>query len=136
MELGERLSGLLVTRHDLLPGIGETLPKGLVVQCSCHRSVKLRENVPWSALRSPNPLPKGQVDSRQSEFIDRRNFRRCKPSTLGHDGVGLELAAADGGERRGDFGEHQVDVAGNHILDCWSTAAIGHESETCTGAPL
>ena len=58
------------------------------------------------------------------------------PARLRHHRIGLHRTGAHRAERVGRLIEHQVELAGRHVLDCGSAAAIGHEAERRSGLLL
>ena len=55
------------------------------------------------------------------------------PAVFGHDGIGLDGAGANLGDRVRGLVEHDIDAAGHQILHRRRAAAIGHEAEARAG---
>ncbi|GCC49280.1 hypothetical protein chiPu_0033395, partial [Chiloscyllium punctatum] len=82
--VAQRGGALFVRRRNLLPEFGEALPDGGLRECRHHRLRQRRHDIGGRALRRPDAVPTGDIETRQSGFIDGRNIvcrceaRRCR----------------------------------------------------------
>src|SRR5439155_21063201 len=123
----ERVGRLLATRENLLSEVGEALTHDRVDQCIHDGGIESGNDLPWRALRHPESLPVGEVESRQASLIHRRDiWRGCHPVHC-RGGVCFYCTGTHLRQAIGGVIDDHVNLASYKVLHVRAAAAIGYE---------
>src|SRR5262249_32801072 len=107
---GKCVLRLLLRWWEVLALIGKSLAHCCVGQGSLHRRIKLYDYFFRRSFRHPEPVPERSIKPRDPCFINGRDIRRRRPSGLGHDGIGFEIAIAYMHEGAGRLAKTEVNL--------------------------
>ena len=98
--------------------------------------LQLRGDGGWQILRTPQPIPRHELETRQAGFLDRRNVRRRGLALEACDGERLDAAALRLRQRRQHRIGEQLDLPAHQIGQRRAGALIGDHQRVDVGLAL
>src|SRR2546423_8858246 len=136
LQSAKRLRRLLLARRKFNTKLGEPRAHRCGCQGLHQRAVKSADDLLRRALGHPQAVPQRSMKAGQSGLVHGRDGGCGGKPRLGCDRKGLQRAAADLRQEVRGWLDHQVDLAGDQILQRGTVAAIGHELEARAGVLL